>query len=457
MGNIASIVNRHEEIIKNKSLNSVHKRVELLEALKASIKKYSQEIEDALKHDLNKSAFESYLGEIDFSLHEIENTLSHIHSWVEDESVSSPLAFAPASSFIRYEPYGKVLIIGPWNYPFQLVIAPLIGALAAGNTVVLKPSEVSQKTSEVIKELIDDAFKEGEVSVVLGAVEETTELLEQKFDYIFYTGNGAVGRIVMSAAAKNLTPVTLELGGKSPCLVYSKNLDLSAKRIVWGKFFNAGQTCVAPDYILISKKDKAEFVQSCKKWIEHFYGKTVKDSKDYGRIINTKHFDRILGYFEKSDVLVGEEPDRDSKYISPTIVNATAESAVMQEEIFGPILPLIECEDLEAAITFINDRDKPLACYGFFDSSSDKDKLIDEVSCGGMVINDTLVHLSNANLPFGGVGESGMGAYHGKFSFQTFSHKKSVMKRSFMLENSLRYPPYKGKLDFVRKIMSFIN
>ena len=457
MGNVASVMDRHNKIVLSKVQTRVEKRVESLEKLKASIIKYEKEIEDALKHDLGKSPFESYLSEIDYTIHEINYVLDNIHAWALDKSVSSPLAFAPAKSFIRSEPYGKVLIIGPWNYPFQLVFAPLVGALAAGNTAVIKPSEISEKTAEVIKKVTEDAFGDGEVATVLGGVEETTELLAQNFDYIFYTGNGVVGRIVMEAAAKNLTPVTLELGGKSPCLVFSNNIDISAKRIVWGKFFNAGQTCVAPDYVLIEESKKAEFVKACKKWIHYFYGDDVKNSNDYGRIVNQRHFDRISKYLDGATVLIGGNLDRDLNYIEPTLVEADADSAVMQDEIFGPVLPILTVSSLEEGINFVNKRDKPLACYGFLDTGEQQDKLINEVSSGGMVINDTIVHLSNHNLPFGGVGESGMGNYHGKYSFDIFSHKKSVMKRSFFMENSLRYPPYKGKLGFVRRLMKLIS
>jgi aldehyde dehydrogenase (NAD+) len=454
MDKILNAVDLQTKVANSKELINVSKRIELLLKLKEVINDNEVEIVEALKSDLGKSEFESYISEIDFVTHEIDLALKNIHKWSKPKKVRSSLTFFPVKSYIYSEPYGKALIISPWNYPFQLLLDPLVGALAAGNTAILKPSEMAPATAAIVEKIISKAFDPKYVAVVTGAVEETTMLLEQKFDYIFYTGNGHVARIVMAAAAKNLTPLTLELGGKSPCLVLSENIDLSAKRIVWGKFFNAGQTCVAPDYVLIRPQDKQTFVESCKKWIEYFYGKDQRNCPDYGRIINERHFDRLCSYIEKDDLLHGGDVDKSQKYISPTLLSATEESKVMSEEIFGPLLPIVEINDLNDAIQYVLKGDKPLASYAFLDSESDKNEFIAKVSSGGMVINDTIVHLSNPNLPFGGVGESGMGGYHGKHSFDIFSHKKSVMKRSFLFENSLRYPPYKGKLDLIRKILS---
>ena len=456
MDQIINAVDLQNKTIRSKELLSISKRKEVLLKLKEAITDNEEEIVLALKSDLGKSRFESYISEIDFVVHEIDMALKNLDKWAAPKKVRSSLTFFPVRSYIYPEPYGKVLIISPWNYPFQLLLDPLVGALAAGNTAVLKPSELAPETAKVIEKLIGSYIDPKYVAVVTGAVEETTVLLEQHFDYIFYTGNGAVARIVMSAAAKNLTPVTLELGGKSPCLVLSKNLDISAKRIIWGKFFNAGQTCVAPDYVLLKSEDRAEFVSHCKKWIEHFFGANIQGNEDYGRIINERHFDRISSYLEDAEILCGGDVDRSEKYISPTIVLAQRDSSAMREEIFGPVLPIIEIDNLENGINYILDNDKPLASYAFLDTDEEKERFIREVSSGGMVINDTIVHLSNPNLPFGGVGESGMGAYHGKHSFELFSHKKSVMKRSFLFENSLRYPPYKGKLDLIRKILSML-
>lgn len=436
---------------------SYNDRISVLEALEERIKDLEPRIIDALKADLRKPRFESFLSEIDFCLHEIKTVKKKLKKWMKPRRVCSPLPFMPAKSRIHFEPYGQVLVIAPWNYPFQLAIVPLIGAIAAGNKVILKPSEVAPNTSSILNELISSALDSEIAAVVEGGVDETTELLNLKFDYIFYTGNGHVGRIIMAAAAKNLTPLTLELGGKSPAIVGTKNLDLAAKRIVWGKFFNAGQTCVAPDYVLLRKEDQDEFINSAKKYLVQFYGDNVKNSPDYGRIINERHFDRLNALVKKDDVLIGGDVDKSDLYISPTFLKANESSEIMQDEIFGPILPLVNIDNLDEAIAYVKRHDKPLACYAFLDKTSEKNRVINEISSGGMVINDTIIHLSNDQLPFGGVGESGMGAYHGEHSFELFSHRKSVMNRAFFLENDLRYPPYSKKESFIRKLMNLIS
>lgn len=439
-------------------LKPIHERVSILHALKNTIIEYSAEIIKALKIDLGKSEFESYLGEIDFVVHEIDIALANIYKWSKPKRVSSSLTFFPVKSSVISEPFGVVLIVGPWNYPFQLILAPLVGAIAAGNAVVVKPSEISTETSKVINKILSINTFATYIKCFEGGIEETTQILSQKFDYIFYTGNAHVGRIIMEKASKHLTPLTLELGGKSPCLVFSKDrIDISAKRIMWGKYFNVGQTCVAPDYIIIPKELEASFVKSCKKWLKAFYGDNLKNNSDYGKIINLKHFKRLESYLTGQEVILGGERSENDLFFAPTFVKADLNSSLMKEEIFGPILPILTIDDFEDAIKYINKSPKPLACYGFFDSNEYREKLIANVSSGGMVINDTLVHLSNENLPFGGVGESGMGAYHGRYSFDLFSHKKSLMQRSFMFENSLRYPPYKNKLNFIRKLMKFLS
>lgn len=457
MENISEIVQNQREFTKTQPLRSVEVRVNLLKKLKTVIEENSQKIEEALKNDLGKGSFESYISEIDFVIHEINIFIKKLSKWSRPKRVPSSLTFFPVKSYIHYEPYGSVLILAPWNYPFQLLFAPLVGAIGAGNTAILKPSEVSANVSTLVASLINDNFDPRLIKVVEGAVPETTELLNQKFDYIFYTGNGDVGKIILEKAAKHLTPVTLELGGKSPCAVYTDKIDLSAKRIVWGKFFNAAQTCVAPDYVLMEEKNIDKFVAACEKWIKKFYGEKTIHTADYGRIINEKHFDRLVSYLDDSEILLGGDHEKDDLFLSPTVLKSDDNSKVMQEEIFGPILPIISCESLEKAIAKIKNKDKPLAAYAFLDNEVQSDQFITEVSSGGMVINDTIVHLSNENLPFGGVGASGMGSYHGKFSFELFSHKKSVMKRSFKLENNLRYPPYKNKLWLIRKILNMFG
>lgn len=457
MMNIPQVVADQRKFAKSKPLQSHQARIEILTKLKNVIKDSSDEIESALKKDLGKGSFETYISEIDYVINEIDHISHKLSKWMKPKRVSSSLAFFPAKSFIHSEPFGTILVIAPWNYPFQLLFAPIVGALAAGNTIIAKPSEISGETSKVVAKIVNENFDPRLLKVIEGAVPETTELLEQRFDYIFYTGSGNVGKIILEKAAKNLTPVTLELGGKSPCAVYTDEIDLSAKRIVWGKYFNAGQTCVAPDYVIMPEEKIEEFVLSCKKWIEKFYGENTQQSGDYGRIINENHFERLESYLGECEVLVGGETDKASLYISPTIVRSSIDSKVMQEEIFGPILPIISLNNLDEAIELIIDRDKPLAAYAFLDSVNQKENYIESVSAGGMVINDTIIHLSNEKLPFGGVGQSGMGAYHGKHSFDLFSHRKSVMKRSFSLENNLRYPPYENKLWLIRKILKIFG
>lgn len=454
---IQELLSLQDEIKGSKPLLEVATRLKLLRSLRDTINQMSTEIAEALQKDLSKSPFEAYLSEIDIVQHELEYFIKNLKKWARPKKVRSPWTHFPAKSYVYSEPLGQVLVISPWNYPFQLALSPVAGAICAGNQVVLKPSEVSPHTSSIIKKVIEKSCDPKFVSVVEGGVPETTELLGHKFDHIFYTGNGTVARIIAKKAAETLTPVTLELGGKSPAAVFTKNLELAAKRIAWGKFFNVGQTCVAPDYVIVPAKQKADFVHYSKKWISEFYSSDASKSPDYGRIINQKHFDRICSYIETKDVLAGNTSDRDKRFFAPTIVSADFTDPVMQEEIFGPVLPIVEVDSLSEAIKEINKRDKPLSAYGFLDSETDKKLFATQVSAGGMVINDVMIHLSNVDLPFGGVGESGMGNYHGKYSFDCFSHQKTVLKRSFLFENSLRYPPYRDKLSFIRKFISLLG
>lgn len=431
----------------NKSALTFHRRVELLNSLKAVLIKDQAQIGVALKKDLGKCSFEAWSTEIGFLTGEISHFVKDLPSMMSPEKVATPLTMQPGASFIYKEPYGVVLVLAPWNYPIQLAFSPLIGAIAAGNRVVIKPSEMTPHCAQVIADVVAQVFSEEEVQVVLGGVEETTQLLKEQFDYIFFTGSTAVGKVVMRAAAEHLTPVTLELGGKSPCLIdESANLAVAAKRVAWGKWMNAGQTCVAPDYVLIPKKLEASFVVEIKKAIEQFYSASPQQSPDFGRIVNERHFDRLVKLMADAEIVCGGQHDRTERFIAPTILRGVSENhPIMQDEIFGPLLPIMTYENFDEAISFIKKRNKPLALYLFTQNKDSEKKVLESVSFGGGCINDTVIHLANSELPFGGVGPSGMGAYHGKLSFETFSHKKAVFKQTTMVDVPVRYPPYKGK------------
>ena len=431
----------------NKSALTYHRRVELLNSLKAVLIKDQTQIGVALKKDLGKCSFEAWSTEIGFLTGEISHFVKDLPSMMSPEKVATPLTMQPGASFIYKEPYGVVLVLAPWNYPIQLAFSPLIGAIAAGNRVVIKPSEMTPHCAQVIADVVAQVFSEEEVQVVLGGVEETTQLLKEQFDYIFFTGSTAVGKVVMRAAAEHLTPITLELGGKSPCLIdESANLAVAAKRVAWGKWMNAGQTCVAPDYVLIPKKLEASFVVEIKKAIEQFYSASPQQSPDFGRIVNERHFDRLVKLMADAEIVCGGQHDRTERFIAPTILRGVSENhPIMQDEIFGPLLPIMTYENFDEAISFIKKRNKPLALYLFTQNKDSEKKVLESVSFGGGCINDTVIHLANSELPFGGVGPSGMGAYHGKLSFETFSHKKAVFKQTTMVDVPVRYPPYKGK------------
>ncbi|MGE3608727.1 MAG: aldehyde dehydrogenase [Bacteriovoracaceae bacterium] len=434
-------------------MKSVDERKKHLIRLKESILNYEQEIYQGLKDDLGKSAVESYLTELGFILEEIKFVIKNLSNWSRPKKVKTPINLFPGKSYIYPEPYGTVLIISPWNYPFQLCFSPLIGAIAAGNRVVLKPSEFTTKTSMILKKIINEVFSDQEVLVIEGGVEETQRLLKQKFDYIFFTGSTSVGRIVMKAAAEFLTPVTLELGGKSPVLITdSADLNVAAKRCAWGKFTNAGQTCVAPDYVLIPEKLQEEFISLISHHIKSFYFSS--DDLEYGKIINQKNFDRLLDLIIPEKVAVGGNFEREKLSITPTILkNISWSDKIMKDEIFGPILPIIPYSNINEAITSIKNYPKPLAFYLFGNNKNMNNKIIQDLSFGGGCINDTLIHLANPYLPFGGVGDSGMGSYHGRKSFETFSHMKSVFHQSTWVDIPLRYPPYKNKLRWLKFFM----
>ena len=454
---IKDVVQQQRSFFQSKKTIDISYRIEQLRKLKSLIEQYEDDFIQALHDDLRKNEFEAYATEIGFVLADINKTLNKLVKWAKPKRVHTPPFFYVASSYIVSEPYGNTLIISPWNYPFQLLLAPLVGALAAGNTAILKPSELAPATSVLVTKMINEHFPSSYIHVIEGAVEETKELLSYKFDYVFFTGSTRVGQIVYEAAAKHLTPVTLELGGKSPCIVDSEtHLDYTAKRIVWGKFINMGQTCIAPDYILVNEEIKAAFIEKVAFYINKFYGEDPQQSDSLGRIINHSHFDRLVSYIHHGNVLVGGEYDRDEKYSAPTILDQVElDSPLMGEEIFGPILPIISYDKLGEAIDFINDKPKPLALYIFSTNNRTVDMLIKQTSSGGVAVNDTLMHIVNPNLPFGGVGDSGIGAYHGKSSFDLFSHKRSVLHRSFLIEEPIRYAPYKMKRSWLKKIMDW--
>jgi aldehyde dehydrogenase (NAD+) len=388
-------------------------------------------------------------------LEEISYMLKHMEGFLKAKRVRTPLAQFPSVSKIYKEPYGNVLIIAPWNYPFLLSISPLVGAIACGNCVIIKPSNHSPATSSVIKRIIEDTFDEDYITVIEGGREANQSLLDNKFDLIFFTGSKHVGKIVMEKAAQNLTPVVLELGGKSPCIIdKTADLKIAGKRVAWGKGVNAGQTCVAPDYLLVHKDVKSDFVNELKKNIEMIFGSKAEENLEFPKIINRKHFDRLNGLIETGKVIYGGKANEKTNQIGFTLMdNVGWDDPIMQEEIFGPILPIIVYEDLNEAIKLINNRPKPLALYLFTKSKEIEKKIIKEVSYGGGCINDTIIHLATSHMGFGGVGESGMGSYHGKASIDTFSHSKSVLKKSDFIDLPVRYPPYGKKLKLLKKIM----
>lgn len=427
-----------------------------LKALKKAIIKYENQILAALHLDLGKNKVEGYATEIGMVLKSISTARKEIHKWAKTKQVNTPLYLFPAKSYIKKEPLGTVLIIGPFNYPVQLVFEPLIGAIAAGNTAIVKPSELTPNVADVISKIIEEAFEAPFVTSVEGGVDETQTLLAQPFDYIFFTGSEKVGKIVYEAASKHLTPVTLELGGKSPVIVdETANLKVASERIAFGKFLNAGQTCVAPDYVLVQESIKEDLIAALKKTITEFYGKEPDKSPDFGRIVNENHFDRLQTLIDadQSKIVIGGETHRDSRYVAPTVMqNVKADDLVMQEEIFGPILPLISYDSLDEAIVFINKRPRPLSLYLFSEDENTTDRVLNDLSFGGGAINDTLLQLANPNLPFGGVGASGFGKYHGKYSFYTFTHEKSYVYKTTRLESGLIFPPFKGKFSYVKNL-----
>ena len=424
-------------------------RICQLQLLADAMRKNETVLEEALKKDLGKSVFESYATEIGFVLADIRYTIQNLQKWSAPKRVRTPLYLFPGKSKIQKEPYGSVLILGPYNYPVQLLAEPLIGAIAAGNCAVLKPSELTPHVSKAM-------YKRQYIACVEGGVEVNQELLSQKFDYIFFTGSERVGRIVMKAAAENLTPVTLELGGKSPVIIEkTANIKEAARRIAWGKLMNAGQTCVAPDYVLVDESRKQQFLTEMKTAFSHLYGKEIKENPDFGRIVNKQHMERLQKILEQDAkyLFCGGEADALQRYIEPAILDLGKDqnAASMQEELFGPILPVLSYHKLEDAVRFVNKRAKPLALYLFTKKRSAERFVLERVSSGGVCVNDTISHLINPDLPFGGVGASGMGQYHGKYSFDTFTHEKSVFYKPADWNLPVCYPPFtKGKMNLVK-------
>ncbi|MEO4054286.1 aldehyde dehydrogenase [Solibacillus sp. CAU 1738] len=446
---------------RNLYFSSVTKDIEFrkqqLIKLKETIKKYEADIMRALKLDLNKSEFEAYTTEVGIVLDSISYMVKNINDWAKPIAAKTPVQFQPGKSYIIREPYGVVLIIGPFNYPFQLVMEPLIGAIIAGNTAIVKPSEASVNTTNIIKKIIAEVFEENYVRVVEGEKAEVEALIHASFDYIFFTGSVSTGKVIMRAAADRLTPVTLELGGKSPVIVdQTANLDVAAKRIAWGKFNNNGQTCVAPDYVLVHSSVYKKFIKILKQTITSFYGEDPQTSKDYGRVIHTQHFDRLKMILdaETDHITFGGKTDREDLFVAPTIIEGAGwDSKVMEDEIFGPILPIMAYNDLANAIYQVRKLPKPLSAYLFTENDNAMNYFLNELPFGGGCINDIMTHVGNTHLPFGGVGPSGIGAYHGKASFECFTHPKSILQRSTKLANNLLFPPYKKKVKLVRAII----
>lgn len=447
------LIQRQKDFYATGATRDATARIAALKRLRASIRRRERELMEALHKDIHKSAYESYMTEIGLVLHELDFHIKNLRRWSRTEKVGTPLFLWPSCSRIVREPYGHVLIISPWNYPFQLSMIPVISAVAAGNVVALRPSYKTLETALVIEKIIAEAFDRQWVNCFVGETKISTALLAMKFDYIFFTGSTRVGKIVMEAATKNITPVTLELGGKSPCIVdRTADLRVAARRIVWGKLINAGQTCIAPDYVLAHNAVKEELLAHMKYFIKEFYGENSAKSPDYPRIISQEAAERLAGLMKDEEVYTGGAFDVQSRYIAPTILaNVSPDSPVMQEEIFGPILPVLTVDDMNEAVDFINSRPKPLALY-YFGRTADGKKIIAQTSSGGACINDTLLHVSNLNLPFGGVGNSGMGSYHGRNGFETFSHRRSVMISKTWFDLGIKFPPFRN-IKLLKKFM----
>ena len=455
---LKSIINNQIDYFNSRKTLNVNFRIQLLKSLKKEIELNEKEIENALNKDLGKSNGESYLTEIWFVYSEIKIALKNIKKWVKRKPIRSSLLNFPSSDFIVPEPYGNTLHISPWNYPFQLSIAPLVGAIAAGNTVLLKPSEYSINTSIILEKILAKVFDDGFVKVVQGGPEVASKLLEFKWNYIFFTGSITVGKIVAQQAAKHLTPVTLELGGKNPCVIdETASIKVTAKRIVWGKFTNCGQTCIAPDFLIVNRKIKEKLIKEIINQLSVAYSNKPIESIEYGRIISEKHMNYLSSLLEDQKILYGGHFDIEKKYFEPTIIEINNfDSKLMKEEIFGPILPIVEYDNFNEVDEIIKRYKHPLAMYIFTKNIAFGKKFLESYPFGGGAINDTVVHIANDRLPFGGIGSSGMGKYHGKSTFETFSHYKPYISRPLWIDPPLRYPPFKNKINFMKKILKMI-
>lgn len=434
---------------------SISKRREALLHFADVIRQHEADIMEALRLDLGKSDTEAYTTEIGFVLHEARFLAKRLHRYAKPRKVKTAMTHVGSRGIIMPEPYGTTLIIAPWNYPFQLAAAPLLGAIAAGNTAIIKPSELTPHTSSLLARMIQQAFDPQLAVVIEGGVETSQELLALPFDYIFFTGSVAVGRIVMEAAAKQLIPLTLELGGKSPCIVHhDASIELAAKRIAFGKWTNAGQTCVAPDYVYVHRSKRDELVNALQQAVISFYGRTPLDSPDYPSIVSERHLERLSRFLQEGTIAFGGQQLPSERRLAPTVLtDITWDMPIMQEEIFGPLLPILVYDDLEEVIKAVQARPKPLALYLFTNNTAVKDRVLTSLSFGGGCVNDTLMHLATPYLPFGGVGESGMGAYHGRYSFDTFSHQKSVLHQTTVFDLALRYPGAKNSLKWMKKLL----
>lgn len=451
---IVDVLTRQKQFFFTGKTKNISYRKEQLRKLRDLFIENEKAIFEALKTDFRKSTFETYLSENGYMIMEVNQFIKKLKRWARPKRLPSNLLNFPSSSFLMHEPYGVSLIIAPWNYPFQLAMGPLVGAMAAGNCAILKPSELVPATSTLMKKLINDNFDDSYIHVVEGDAQVTQSLLAEKFDYIFFTGGTYVGKIIAEAAAKNLTPVTLELGGKSPCIVDgSMSMKLAARRIVWGKFLNNGQTCVAPDYIYVDQKYKSDLLSSLKKEITTAFGENPENSEDLARIINLKHFNRVKKLIPESRVYYGGQLEEAELYIAPTILqDINWEDDIMKEEIFGPLLPVLSYQNIEEVIHQLKNKGKPLSLYVFSNRKPFVNKILNELSFGSGAINDTVIHYGNPYVPFGGVGQSGYGAYHGKHSFETFSHKKGIVKKGNWLDVPVRYAPFRSKLKWLKRL-----